>query len=59
MGGRILDYEAKTIRNEGRKEGAFDMLVTLVKEGLLAIEEAGRKAGMSLEEFTNKMNQST
>lgn len=31
MGGKILNYEAKTIRNEGRAEGKLDMVVELLR----------------------------
>ena len=56
MGGKILDYEAKDILNQGRNEGAINMLISLVRDGLLAIEDAAKKAGMTLEDFSNTMN---
>ena len=42
-------------RREGRQEGAFEMLVTLVKDGLLNIKEAAKRAGITEETFRQKM----
>ena len=54
MGGKVLDYEAKRIKNEGReegkKEGCFETLVSLVKENLLTIDVAAKKIGMTVQE---------
>ena len=36
---------------KGRTEGKMDTLLSLVKEGLLSITDAARKAGMELSEF--------
>lgn len=59
MGGKVLEYEAKDIlragkregRKEGRKEGVLQTLCDLVHDGLLAVEEAARRADMTVEEF--------
>ena len=38
------------------EEGALKTLVSLVRKGLLAIEEAAAELGISVEEFQKKMN---
>ena len=38
-------------RMKGRAEGHLEMLISLVKDGLLKISDAARKAEMSEEEF--------
>lgn len=48
----VLDKAEK----RGKEEGAFEMLVSLVKEGILALEDAAPKIGMSVEDFQKKMN---
>ena len=39
------------IRAEGRVEGVFEILHGLVDDGLISIEEAAKRAGVSVEEF--------
>lgn len=63
MGGKILNYEAKEILNrgrqegikEGRKEERLDLLRSLVDDGLLALSEAAKRAGISEQEFSQSM----
>ena len=40
---------------EGRKEGRLDMLISLVKNGLLKIADAASAAGISEAEFVKLM----
>ncbi|MCM1179179.1 MAG: hypothetical protein NC347_02900 [Clostridium sp.] len=47
MGGKVLDYEAKQIKNEG----ILETLVGLVKDGLLPIEEAAKRLQISVDEL--------
>ena len=54
MGGKVLEYEAKTILNEGKREGTFETLVSLVKDGIIALKEAAKRAEMSPLEFQKK-----
>lgn len=42
-------------RAEGRAEGVLTTLVELVQKGLLAVKDAAAQAGMSPEEFQEKM----
>ena len=72
MGGRILDYEAKDILNqgkiegkregkiegkrEGRLEGRLEMLLSLVQDGILTIAEAARRADMTEAVFADRMS---
>lgn len=51
MGGRVLDYEAKTIRNEGR----LQMLFELVQDNLLSVKDAASRAKLTEEAFSEKM----
>ena len=67
MGGKVLEYEAKTIRNEGlregrneglregRNEGKLEMLFDLVDDGLLPLGKAALKAHMTEEAFHKEM----
>lgn len=55
MGGRILEYEAKTIKNEGRREGTLETLVGLVKDGLISVKEAASRANLSEEAFRTEL----
>lgn len=40
---------------EGRKEGAMYILISLVKDGLLSIEQAAAKLNISVEQFHQQM----
>lgn len=40
MGGKVLEYEAKTIRNEGRMVGRLEQLADLVKLNLSSVKDA-------------------
>ena len=52
MGGRVLDYEAKRIKNEGREEGKKEGIV----EGKAAgIVETGVDFGLSDKEILDKL----
>lgn len=42
-------------RAEGRVEGIIETLTALVQKGLLAVKDAAAQAGMSVEEFEQKM----
>lgn len=59
MGGKVLDYEAKRIKNEGRWEGKIEgkleMLFDLVNDDLLSIKDAAYRAGLTEELFKEKM----
>ena len=61
MGGKVLDYEAKTIRlegrREGRREGKLELLIDLVREDILSTPDAAAKAGLSEEEFVERMQE--
>ena len=55
MGGRVLEYEAKTIKNEGWLEGKVEVLFDLVENHVFTIKEAASYAGLTVEEFSNKI----
>ena len=49
-------YEGIEIgREEGRLNGIFDVLFSLVKDGIIDIAEAAKRANVSEEEFKTKM----
>ena len=56
MGGKVLDYEAKTIRNAGINAGRLEQLIDLVKLNLLSVKDAARQAQLSEKDFLRKMN---
>ena len=64
MGGEILEYEAKTILNEGKKQGWIlgresgraETYLELVKEGILNIKDAARRIPMDEAELQNLLN---
>ena len=43
-------------RQEGRAEGKIDMLFELVRDGLLTLENAAKKANFTVEEFKKRMS---
>ena len=53
MGGKVLEYEAKTIKREGRLEMLFD----LVRDNLLSLPDAISRAGLPEELFLKKLNE--
>ena len=59
MGGKVLEYEAKDILRKGIKEGIevgkFETLCELVKDGLLSMEEAAKRAEMTVTEFQEEL----
>ena len=44
-------------REEGRSEGIFETLCTLVKDGILTVKDAAERAGISEEAFKQKMDE--
>ncbi|QFJ53757.1 hypothetical protein FXF36_02160 [Pseudobutyrivibrio xylanivorans] len=46
------------LKEEGREEGRVEMLVSLVKDGLLNIEEAAKRAHMTVTDFEKLVNTS-
>ena len=63
MGGKILEYEAKTIlwkgieagREEGREEGILITLSDLVRKRMLTVSDAAKQAGLSEEAFLDQV----
>lgn len=53
MGGKVLEYEAKTIKNEGRLE----VLIDLVCDGLLTVKEAALRADITEDVFQEKIQE--
>ena len=57
MGGKVLEYEAKTILRKGIKAGKIEAYHELIKDGLLSIEEAAKRVDMTVEEFQEELKQ--
>ncbi len=55
MGGRILDYEAKTIKNEGlregKSEGRKEAARNLIRAGKMSLEEISECVNLTLDEL--------
>lgn len=51
MGGKVLEYEAKTILNEGISIGKIEGYVELIRDGLLSLEEAAKRLEMNQEDI--------
>lgn len=51
MGGKVLEYEAKTIRNEGISQGIsqgrIEAYVDLLNDGIITLQEAAKRLNMS------------
>jgi len=43
------------VEEKGKAEGSLETLISLVKKGILAIEEAAEELGVTVEEFQKKM----
>ncbi|MBD5451823.1 MAG: hypothetical protein HDR25_04180 [Lachnospiraceae bacterium] len=50
MGGKVLEYEAKTIRNEGISQGIsqgrIEAYVDLLNDGIITLQEAAKRLNM-------------
>ncbi|WP_243761926.1 hypothetical protein [Lachnoanaerobaculum sp. Marseille-Q4761] len=54
----IFEEESKDVWiKEGRKEGAINILLTLVKDGIISIEEAAKRANISVSKFEKYLNE--
>lgn len=51
MGGKVLEYEAKTIRNEGITQGKISAYVEMINDGNITLEEAAKRLNMSEEDL--------
>ncbi len=54
----IFEYDEEKAfaaqRAEGRAEGALDILINLVKDGVLTVSDAAQRVGMNIREFRQK-----
>jgi hypothetical protein len=53
---RQIELEREASREEGREEGTHQTLFGLVKDGLLTVTEAARRADMSEVSFRESMD---
>lgn len=51
----VMELFKEEGREEGREEGEFNMLVNLAGKKMITIEQAAKEAGMSVDEFLQKM----
>lgn len=51
MGGKVLEYEAKTIRNEGISQGRIETYIELLNDGLITLKEAAKRLNISEEDL--------
>lgn len=51
MGGKILEYEAKTIFQEGEKKGKLESYLELIRDGILSCSEGAKRLDMDEEEL--------
>ena len=52
-----MDQEYNRGLEEGREEGAYNTLYSLVIDGLLSIDVASKRANMSVEDFQRGLNE--
>lgn len=55
MGGKVLEYEAKTILRKGIKAGKIEAYHELINDGFLTVEEAAKRVDMTVEEFQKEL----
>lgn len=55
MGGNNMCKAVMEIKEEGIKEGVLDTLISLVQDELLDINEAAKRANMSVEKFKEEI----
>ena len=59
MGGKVLEYEAKTIynngREEGREEGSYETLIRLVDGNIITLAQAAEQVGITEAEFKERI----
>ena len=51
------DKWIKEGRKEGRKEGVINTLLTLVKDGIISVEDAAKRANISVSMFQKYLNE--
>ena len=51
----VMELFKEEGREEGREEGEFNMLVNLAGKKMITIEQAAKEAGISVDEFLQKM----
>ena len=44
-------------REEGRKEGVINTLLMLVKDGIISVEDAAKRANLSVSKFQKYLNE--
>ena len=53
----VLDRAENRGIQQGIQQGIIEILAALLKDGILTLEEAASRAGMTKEDFQNKMNE--
>ena len=53
---KVKEVGIKEGRKEGRKEGAINTLLILVKDGIISVEDAAKRANISVSNFEKSLN---
>ena len=54
---KVMEHYERIAREEGREEGIVNALLSLVHDGLLSLNEAAKRAGLSEDAFRAKLNE--
>ena len=53
----VLEKSKNKWIKEGRKEGVINTLLTLVKDGIISVEDAAKRANLSVGTFQKYLNE--
>ena len=53
----VLEKSKNKWIKEGRKEGVINTLLTLVKDGIISVEDAAKRANISVSTFQKYLNE--
>ncbi|RKW34244.1 MAG: resolvase [Lachnospiraceae bacterium] len=53
----VLEKSKNKWIKEGRKEGVINTLLTLVKDGIISVEDAAKRANISVSMFQKYLNE--
>ena len=53
----VLEKSKSKCIKEGRKEGVINTLLTLVKDGIISVEDAAKRANISVSMFQKYLNE--
>lgn len=53
----VLEKSKNKWIKEGRKEGVINTLIMLVKDGIISVEDAAKRANLSVSKFQKYLNE--